>query len=89
MLGWLWVWLWFGVGGDLSLHAGIKECALELEIFDGIAEVVELCLVSDDIGIDPEHSEDGDAAGDDEGEGHGVGEWDHVVVIGFLYKNLW
>lgn len=89
LLGRLWGWLWFRFGGDLAVHAGIKECSLELKILDGIAEVVELGLVSDDIGEDPEHGEDGDAAGDDEGEGHGVGEWDHVVVIGFLYKNLW
>lgn len=73
----------------MSIHTGIEECSLVLKILDGVAEVVELGLVSDDIGKDPEHGEDCDAAGDDEGEEHGVAEWDHGVVIGFLYKNLW
>ncbi len=51
---------------------------LELEVFDAVAEIVELGFVPDDIGKDAEHSERGDSSGDEECNNHACRKCDHV-----------
>lgn len=66
--------------GDLAIDPGEVQRVLELEVFDAVAQVVELGFVPDDIGKDIEHCQRCDSSRDEECNNHACGKCDHGEI---------